>query len=161
MIRQLVTGLALALSLSATTIHAETAAETVSASDPFARAVPPGQPNSALFMGLANAADQATALTGAESSVCLDARSKTPTLSAPPTTIFPRATPSYSIVATTFPSIPVIPQWSLLWAWPTRLPMPTVIRNHRIAGFLISVQEWPAFLCRSCGAIPGSSSPRM
>lgn len=39
----------------------------ISVSDPYARAVPPGQPNSAVFMTLANASKQDRALVGAES----------------------------------------------------------------------------------------------
>jgi copper(I)-binding protein len=41
----------------------------VSIGDPYARAVPPGQPNSAVFMSLTNQSGQAQALVGAESTV--------------------------------------------------------------------------------------------
>ncbi|NCC27624.1 MAG: copper chaperone PCu(A)C [Gammaproteobacteria bacterium] len=41
----------------------------VSIGDPYARAVPPGQPNSAVFMSLTNQSGQAQALVGAESRV--------------------------------------------------------------------------------------------
>lgn len=41
----------------------------VSIGDPYARAVPPGQPNSAVFMSLENQSDQGQALVGAESTV--------------------------------------------------------------------------------------------
>jgi copper(I)-binding protein len=39
----------------------------VSIGDPYARAVPPGQPNSAVFMSIANQSGQNQALVGAES----------------------------------------------------------------------------------------------
>ncbi|CRI64771.1 conserved exported hypothetical protein, putative Copper metallochaperone [Thiocapsa sp. KS1] len=41
----------------------------VSIGDPYARAVPPGQPNSAVFMSLENRSGQTQALVGAESGV--------------------------------------------------------------------------------------------
>lgn len=41
----------------------------VSVGDPYARAVPPGQPNSAVFMSLENQSGQGQALVGAESNV--------------------------------------------------------------------------------------------
>ncbi|WP_295457683.1 copper chaperone PCu(A)C [uncultured Thiodictyon sp.] len=43
------------------------AAAPVAVSDPYARAVPPGQPNSAVFMTLTNQSDQARALVAATS----------------------------------------------------------------------------------------------
>ncbi|WP_295386029.1 copper chaperone PCu(A)C [uncultured Thiodictyon sp.] len=43
------------------------AADPVAVSDPYARAVPPGQPNSAVFMTLTNQSDQARALVAATS----------------------------------------------------------------------------------------------
>jgi copper(I)-binding protein len=45
------------------------ASDVVSVADPYARAVPPGQPNGALFMRLSNPSRQIHALVGAESSV--------------------------------------------------------------------------------------------
>ena len=48
---------------------AETAAEVVSVEAPYVRAVPPGQRNSAAFMGLNNAGDQDHALVSARSPV--------------------------------------------------------------------------------------------
>lgn len=45
------------------------AAESVSIHDPYARAVPPGQPNSAAFMQLENTTQADLALTAAQSSV--------------------------------------------------------------------------------------------
>jgi copper(I)-binding protein len=47
---------------------AGSATDSVRVKDPYARAVPPGQPNSAVFMDLANDSDTARALVGAESS---------------------------------------------------------------------------------------------
>jgi len=41
----------------------------VEVADPYARAVPPGQPNSAIFMTLSNPSEQDRALVGAESPV--------------------------------------------------------------------------------------------
>jgi len=51
--------------LATATLGAQAAEITVG--DPYARAVPPGQPNSAVFMTLANASKQDRALVGAES----------------------------------------------------------------------------------------------
>jgi len=51
------------------TVHAGGAADHVKVSDPYVRAVPPGQPNSAAFMGLSNSSGQSHALVGAESEV--------------------------------------------------------------------------------------------
>ena len=48
---------------------AETAADTVSVADPYVRAVPPGQPNSAAFMQLTNQSDTDHVLVAAESAV--------------------------------------------------------------------------------------------
>lgn len=41
----------------------------ISVTDPYARAIPPGQPNSAAFMQITNHGDQAVTLTGAATSV--------------------------------------------------------------------------------------------
>ena len=48
-------------------VHAETAAASVTVSEAYARAVPPGQPNSASFMLLKNASNMDHALVGAQS----------------------------------------------------------------------------------------------
>lgn len=48
---------------------AETAADAVSVADPYVRAVPPGQPNSAAFMQLANQSEADHTLVAAESPV--------------------------------------------------------------------------------------------
>ncbi len=48
---------------------AETAADAVSVTDPYVRAVPPGQPNSAAFMQLTNQSDADHTLVAAESTV--------------------------------------------------------------------------------------------
>lgn len=50
-------------------VMAETAADAVSVADPYVRAVPPGQPNSAAFMQLSNQSDADHILVGAESAV--------------------------------------------------------------------------------------------
>ena len=57
---------------------AETAADAVSVTDPYVRAVPPGQPNSAAFMQLSNQSDADHILVGAESAVinCCEKRAK-------------------------------------------------------------------------------------
>jgi copper(I)-binding protein len=57
-----------ALCLSAS-LYAGTAAEDVKAEGAYARAVPPGQPNSAAFMSLTNKGDTDHVLVGAESNV--------------------------------------------------------------------------------------------
>lgn len=57
---------AFAITLFASLSLSAHAAE-ISVSDPYARAVPPGQPNSAVFLSLTNSSAQAHALVGAES----------------------------------------------------------------------------------------------
>jgi copper(I)-binding protein len=59
--------LAAAAALSAGAAVAATAAERIRIDTPYARAVPPGQPNSAVFMVLQNEADVPRALVAAES----------------------------------------------------------------------------------------------
>ncbi len=59
---------ALAFTLFAGITIAAQAAE-IAISDPYARAVPPGQPNSAVFLSLTNSSAQNHALVGAESPV--------------------------------------------------------------------------------------------
>ena len=49
--------------------HASGVADQIKVDDPYVRAVPPGQPNSASFMGLHNADDQAHKLVDAHSQV--------------------------------------------------------------------------------------------
>nr|WP_135606949.1 copper chaperone PCu(A)C [Solemya velesiana gill symbiont] len=51
------------------TLMAGTAADSVTVSDPYARAVPPGQPNSASFMTIVNNSEKDHALVNAESPV--------------------------------------------------------------------------------------------
>ncbi|MCB1750447.1 MAG: copper chaperone PCu(A)C [Gammaproteobacteria bacterium] len=55
--------------LSGGLVFAATAADEVTVTDAYARAVPPGQPNSASFMLLSNASTTAHAVVAAESSV--------------------------------------------------------------------------------------------
>lgn len=55
------------LALGTSAVCAEGVADVVSVADPYARAVPPGQSNSAIFMELANGSDGAHALVAAES----------------------------------------------------------------------------------------------
>ncbi len=50
-------------------VTAQTAIERIEVMDPYVRAVPPGMPNSASFMAIANHSDQAHALVAAESRV--------------------------------------------------------------------------------------------
>ena len=57
------------LLLATTRLFAARSAETVEVSGAYARAVPPGQPNSAAFMTLVNASAQPIALVNARSSV--------------------------------------------------------------------------------------------
>ena len=57
----------LALIAVSSALSAETASEAVSVSEPYVRAVPPGQPNSASFMVLSNGSAQEHALVAAES----------------------------------------------------------------------------------------------
>ncbi len=61
--------LACGLALSVSVAFAGSAADDVSVSDPYARAMPPGQPNSAMFLELTNSAKVDHALVAAESSV--------------------------------------------------------------------------------------------
>ncbi len=49
------------------TVMAQSAAESTMVSDPYVRAVPPGQPNSASFLTLMNNSSEAHSLVGAES----------------------------------------------------------------------------------------------
>lgn len=55
--------------LCSVAVFAGTAADAVTVSDPYVRAMPPGQPNSLAFMGLTNSSDQDFALVGAEGTV--------------------------------------------------------------------------------------------
>ncbi len=55
--------------LCSAVIVAGTAAEAVTVSDPYVRAMPPGQPTSLAFMGLTNNSDRDIALTNAEGTV--------------------------------------------------------------------------------------------
>ena len=57
-------------------VQAETAADAVSVSEAYARAVPPGQPNSASFMLLKNASNADHALVGAQSDAAETVESK-------------------------------------------------------------------------------------
>ncbi len=57
------------LLMLSSTVLAGTAGDGVSVEDPYVRAVPPGQPNSAAFMSLRNATDQTCQLVGASSDV--------------------------------------------------------------------------------------------
>lgn len=57
------------LALAGGVVQTTGVSDTISVTDPYARAVPPGQPNSAIFMGLDNGTAQAHALVDAESSV--------------------------------------------------------------------------------------------
>ena len=50
-------------------VSAQSAAHMIEANDPYVRAVPPGQPNSASFMALSNTGAIGHALTAAESPV--------------------------------------------------------------------------------------------
>ena len=59
----------LALSAMAGQVWSQTVADRLQVVDPYVRAVPPGQPNSASFLALRNTADAAHALVGAESPV--------------------------------------------------------------------------------------------
>ncbi|MEA3276917.1 MAG: copper chaperone PCu(A)C [Pseudomonadota bacterium] len=58
------------LAVNVAAAQAGSAAESLSVSGPNARAVPPGQPNSVVFMALANGSGGDHALTGAESPAC-------------------------------------------------------------------------------------------
>jgi periplasmic copper chaperone A len=55
--------------LCSAAVVAGTAADAVTVSDPYVRAMPPGQPNSLAFMGITNGSDQDFTLVGAEGSV--------------------------------------------------------------------------------------------
>ncbi len=55
--------------LCSAAVFAGTAADAVTVSDPYVRAMPPGQPNSLAFMGLTNGSDQDFTLVGAEGTV--------------------------------------------------------------------------------------------
>lgn len=57
------------LAMSLMAMQAAQAADPVRVDDPYARAVPPGQPNSAVFMTLTNQADADRALVSASSNV--------------------------------------------------------------------------------------------
>ncbi len=59
----------LPISISAQAADASKATENISVSEPYARAVPPGQPNSAVFMKLKNTGDADRALVNAQSPV--------------------------------------------------------------------------------------------
>lgn len=55
--------------LCGSAVYAGTAADAITVADPYARAMPPGQPNSLAFMGLTNGSDQDFELVGAEGTV--------------------------------------------------------------------------------------------
>jgi len=59
--------LSLAVAVSLPALAAGTAAEEVTVMDPYVRAVPPGQPNSAAFMTLKNSGDQEYAVVSGSS----------------------------------------------------------------------------------------------
>ena len=61
--------LLLPMLLASLSAMAGSAVDQIEIVDPYARAVPPGQPNSASFMSLTNKGEQATALVAAESDV--------------------------------------------------------------------------------------------
>ncbi len=67
-LHQRIAGLILGMLCSAV-VFAGTAADAVTVSDPYVRAMPPGQPNSLAFMRLTNGSDQDFALVGAEGTV--------------------------------------------------------------------------------------------
>ena len=71
--------LALALLCSAAVV-AGTAADAVTVSDPYVRAMPPGQPTSLAFMGITNNSDQDIALLDAESTIAKKAELHTHTM---------------------------------------------------------------------------------
>jgi copper(I)-binding protein len=67
--KNLPSSILLVLTLLAPACLAGGAADRISVSDPYARAVPPGQTNSALFMTLTNASGEGHSLVAAESPV--------------------------------------------------------------------------------------------
>lgn len=67
-LRHRIAVLTLGLLFSAT-VFAGTAADAITVTDPYVRAMPPGQPNSLAFMGLTNTSDQDIELVGAEGKV--------------------------------------------------------------------------------------------